>query len=132
VIRKGQEKAITIRLGQLPNELMAATSESEATHADRASEGTNIPRFGIAVAPRTDRNGVVLTDLDVNGPAADFGFEVGDLILEVAGTKVGSAGDILDAIRSAEKSGRRTMLMRVKSGAAARYITWPVDHGDRP
>ena len=38
-------------------------------------------------------------------------------------------GEIRDAIQAAEKSGRRTMLMRVKSGDASRYVTWPVARG---
>jgi serine protease Do len=124
VISKGEEKTFTITLGELPNQREAA-----ATPGTREPKGTNIPQLGLAVAPRAGTDGVIVTDLDPDGPAADYGFETGDVILEVAGKKVASVGDIRNAIQAAEKSGRRTMLMRVKSGDATRYVTCPVARG---
>jgi serine protease Do len=129
MISKGQEKAVNLTLGELPNQPVAAATAAAATPANRRPKGTNIPLFGLAVAPTTGSIGVVITDLNANGPAADYGFEVGDVILEVAGKKVSSAGEIRNAIQAAEKSGRRTMLMRVKSGDATRYVTWLIARG---
>ena len=108
---------------------VGAVSVPSATLANRGPKGTKIPRFGLAVASKTGSNGVVVTDLDANGPAADYGFEVGDVILELAAKKVSNVGGIRDAIRAAEKSGRRRMLMGVKSGDTSRYVTRPVARG---
>jgi serine protease Do len=129
VLSGGQEKTVTITPGELPIQPVGTVSVPPATLANRGPKGTKIPQFGLAVAPRAGSGGVVVTDLDANGPATDYGFEVGDVILEVAGKKVSNVGEIRDAIQAAEKSGRRTMLMRVKSGDASRYVTWPVARG---
>jgi serine protease Do len=51
------------------------------------------------------------------------------VILEVSGKKVGSAGDVRNAVQAAEKSSRRTVLMRVKSGDSTKYVTLPVGRG---
>ena len=60
--------------------------------------------------------GVVVTNVDPNGIAADHGLKTGDVILDVGGKKVGNPGEVRDAIRDAQKDGKRTVLMRVKSG----------------
>jgi serine protease Do len=53
----------------------------------------------------------------------------GDVILEVGGRKVANAGDVRNAVQAAEKSSRRTVLMRVKSGDGTKYVMLPVGRG---
>ena len=60
--------------------------------------------------------GVVVTNVDPSGVAADHGFKTGDVILDVGGKKVGNPNEVRDAIRDAQKDGKRSVLMRVKSG----------------
>jgi len=122
VVRKGQEKTVNITLGELPNQREAAVTPNT-----REPRGTNIPQLGLAVAPKA--GGVVVTDLNPDGLAAEYGFKTGDVILEMAGKKVGSAGDVRNAIEAAQKSGKRTVLLRVKSGDATSYVTLPVGRG---
>ena len=51
-----------------------------------------------------------------DGPAAAKGIEQGDIILDVAGSSVSkSLGESPSASSSAEASGRKAVLMRVKS-----------------
>ncbi|MBO0712593.1 MAG: PDZ domain-containing protein, partial [Acetobacteraceae bacterium] len=66
--------------------------------------------------------GVVVTEVDPNGLAADHGFKTGDVILEVGGKKVASPNEVRDSIRDAQKDGKRTVLMRVKSGDGVKYV----------
>ena len=70
-----------------------------------------------------------VTELEPNGPAAEHGFKPGDIILEVAGKKVATTGDLRTAIQAAEKSGKRTVLVRMKTGDATRYVTLPIHRG---
>jgi serine protease Do len=116
VLHKGGEKPVTLTLGQLPNEREARveTKSGDAT-------GTDVPRLGLTLAPAgqvagSGSEGVVVTNVDPNGVAADHGFKTGDVILDVGGKKVGNPGEVRDAIRDAQKDGKRTVLMRVKSG----------------
>ena len=77
-------------LGELPNE-----REARATTPDspRRRTATDVPRLGLTLAPAgqvagSGKEGVVVTDVDPNGLAAEHGFKTGDVILEVAGKKV--------------------------------------------
>ena len=112
-----------ITLGQLPNE-----REANAAPDSRSRQGgTSVPRLGLTLAPArqvagSGSEGVVVTDVDANGIAADHGMKTGDVILEVAGKKVSTPADIRNLIGDAQKEGKRTVLMRVKSGDATKFV----------
>jgi len=121
VWRKGEEKSFSIVLGELPRERTARASDSSE------SKGTDVPRLGLTLAPAgqvagSGSEGVVVTDVDPNGIASDQGFQTGDVILEVAGKKVGNPADVRSALNAAQKDGKRTVLMRVKSGEATKFV----------
>jgi serine protease Do len=116
VLHKGAEKSVTLTLGQLPND-----REAKAETPNNDPTGTEVPRLGLTLAPAgqvagSGNEGVVVTNVDPNGVAADHGFKTGDVILDVGGKKVGNPGEVRDAIRDAQNGGKRTVLMRVKSG----------------
>ena len=123
VLRKGGEKTISLKLGQLPNE-----REARAEPRSNEPSGTEVPRLGLTLAPAgqvagSGNEGVVVTNVDPNGIAADHGFKTGDVILDVGGKKVGTPADVRDAIRDAQKGGKNTVLLRVKSGAeGAKFV----------
>ena len=75
--------------------------------------------------------GVVVTGVDSSGVAADHGFSTGDVILEVAGKIVSTPADVRKMIASARTDGKRTVLMRVKSGDNTRFVALPVGNGLR-
>src|SRR5713101_1923787 len=124
VWRKGEEKTFTIALGELPNQ-----REARATTMPDSSgpEGTDVPRLGLTVVPAgqvagSGSEGVVVTEVDPNGIASDQGVKTGDVILEVGGKKVANPADIRSALKDAQKDGKRTILMRVKSGDATKFV----------
>jgi len=117
ILHKGAEKSVVLTLGQLPNEREARAD----TGTNNDAAGTDVPRLGLTLAPAgqvagSGNEGVVVTNVDPNGIAADHGLKTGDVILDVGGKKVGNPGEVRDAIRDAQKDGKRTVLMRVKSG----------------
>jgi serine protease Do len=121
VWRKGEEKSFSIVLGELPRERTARASESSD------SKGTDVPRLGLTLAPAgqvagSGSEGVVVTQVDPNGIASDQGLQTGDVILEVAGKKVANPADVRSALNAAQKDGKRTVLMRVKSGEATKFV----------
>jgi len=127
VWRKGEEKTFSISLGELPNQ-----REARANMPDSSSpEGTDVPRLGLTVVPAgqvagSGSEGVVVTDVDPNGLASDQGFKTGDVILEVGGKKVANPSDVRSALKDAQKEGKRTILMRVKSGEATHFVAMPL------
>jgi serine protease Do len=119
--RKGEEKTVALVLGELPKqrEARAATPDSPT--------GSDVPRLGLSLAPAGEvagsgAEGVVVTKVDPDGVAAEHGFKTGDVILEVAGKKVANSSDVRNALGDARNDGKRTVLFRVKSGDATKFV----------
>ena len=122
VLHNGKEQSFSLNLGELPNQ-----REANATPDTRSGSGTTVPRLGLTLAPANQvagsgNEGVVVTSVEANGVAAEHGVKTGDVILEVAGKKVGTPADIRTLIGDAQKEGKRTVLMRVKSGDATKFV----------
>jgi serine protease Do len=129
VLHQGKDETVNLTLGQLPN-----SQQANAEDAGRGGHETDVPRLGLTVAPASSvagagKTGVVVTDVDPNGAAAEHGFKEGDVILEVAGKSVTNPADVRDAIKSARADNRNTVLMHVRSGDASRYIAVPLGNG---
>ena len=120
-LRKGRERIFNVTLGELP-----AAGEASLNPRTPEPRGINVPTLGLTVAPRADSNGVVVTAVDPEGVAADRGVKLDDVILEVAGVKVHSPSDLSAAVQAAQKEGRRSVLMRVKSDEASRFVALPI------
>jgi serine protease Do len=123
VLRGGKEQALTLTLGELPNERQSKL-EPDTTGPQG---GIEVPRLGLTLAPAgqvagSGNDGVVVTEVDPNGVAAEHGFKTGDVIVEVAGKKVESPNDVRNAISDAQKGGKRSVLMRVKSGEETKFV----------
>jgi serine protease Do len=124
IIRNGREDTLTLTLGELPRERQARADVEE--HQDQGS--TDVPRLGFSLAPaKNGGEGVVVTSVDPNGNAGDR-FKNGDVILDVNGKQVSSPADVRKAVSDAHAGGKRTVLMRVKSGQATRFVAVPIDN----
>jgi len=75
------------------------------------------------------KEGVVVTDVDSSGLAAEHGFSTGDVILEVGGKMVANPADVRKQIGEAQSGGKRTVLMRVKKGERTLFVALPVGRG---
>ncbi len=133
VLHKGQDKVINLTLGQLPNTL-EAKADTDKSDKGGATRGTDVPKLGLTVAPANSvagagKDGVVVTEVDPKSAAAERGFKEGDVILEVAGKSVASAGDVRDAIKAARADNKNSVLMRVKSGGSSRFVAVPLAKG---
>jgi serine protease Do len=133
VLHKGQEKTLDMTLGKLPNTVEAKADTDNGDNA-KPSRGTDVPKLGLTVAPANSvagagKDGVVVTEVDPKSAAAERGFKEGDVILEVAGKGVTSAGDVRDAITTARNDNKNSVLMRVKSGGQSRFVAVPLAKG---
>jgi serine protease Do len=123
ILRDGKQLSLSLTLGELPNQRQASV-KSEQTEPKKGAE---VPRLGLTLVPASEhpgsgKEGVVVTDVAPNGIAAEHGFRAGDVIMEVAGRRVDSSGDVSTAITEAQAAGKRTVLLRVKSGEGIRFI----------
>jgi serine protease Do len=131
VVSKGKEKTVSLTLGELPaqREARAATGE------ESEQRGSDEPRLGLTLAPAggaaggTAGQGVVVTAVDPDGVAAAHGLRTGDVILEVSGRAVTNPNDIRKSLADARTEGKRTVLMRVKTGEATKFVAVPLARG---
>ena len=133
IIRQGQEKTLTVTIGDMSNEHQAkADTEQETPTSD-------VPHLGLSLAPASDVAGagdksVVVMNVEPDGPAAEQGFERGNVILDVAGKSVTNVSDVRNALKEAKTQGKHAVLMRVKMGDATWFVAVPLGtawDGDR-
>ena len=102
--------------------------------AKASSQGTDVPHLGLTLAPAgkadgAGKEGVVITKVEPKSAAADRGLKKGDVILEVAGKSVAKPGDVGDALEAARADKKSSVLMRLRSGDASRYVAVPLANG---
>ncbi|RWC41024.1 MAG: DegQ family serine endoprotease [Mesorhizobium sp.] len=95
VLTKGQQAAMDIALERAPEGMKAA----EVTlHGRSPFSGAKVaelsPRLAQRLGLRTDIKGVTVVDINRDSPAADFGFQPGDIVREVNGTAIDTAATL--------------------------------------
>lgn len=125
VLRDGKSTTIPVTLEQLPTETAMAGDKDKGGDTEQQNHG--VPRLGLSLAPAkgvagAGDQGVVITEVDPNGPGAERGLKSGDVILDVAGKPVMTPADVRDGIAAARKENRKAVLMRVKSEQGTRFV----------
>ena len=119
-LRNGKADTATVELGTLPGD------KRTASLSDSGAERTATPRIGMSLAPATavgaGDEGVAVTGVDPDGPAAAKGIRTGDVILDVGGQAVSNPNDVAGRIRAAEQDGRKAVLMRIKGSQGTRFV----------
>jgi serine protease Do len=122
VIRKGEEKSFDVTLGNMPDQ-----REASANSETPRQRGSSLPRLGVSVAPVSD--GVAITSIDPDGPAAEQGLASGDVILHADGRRIIGIGDLRATIEAAQKAGKHAVLMRVRTSDGIKYVAVPFNRG---
>ena len=125
VLHNGEAKSVSLTLGTMPDQ-QQAKADTGATQ-----QPSGVPHLGLSVAPASEvsgagSQGVVVTAVDPDGPAAEQGFRTGNIILDVGGKTVANAGDVRNALTDAKAQGKHQVLMRVKAGDATRFVALPL------
>jgi serine protease Do len=133
VLREGTERSIAVALGELPLPAQAPTArhEHQGTDQPETMGRGDVSDLGLKLVP-ADRiagageQGVVVTGIDSRGLWAEREFELGDIILEIGGKSVKTPAELEGALSEARSAGKRTVLVRLKSGDSMRFLTAPV------
>jgi len=133
VLHKGSEKTLTLTLGELPNAKAIKADFGDNDNRHNGS-GSDVPNLGLTVAPAKSvagagKEGVVVTNVNPDGASAERGLKEGDVILEVAGKPVATADDIRKELSTARADKKNSVLIRVRSGDASRFVALPVGKG---
>ena len=127
VFRDGSETTVALMVAKMPDRTVTENKPSRERRGGAASLGLRLAPAA-AVAGEGTR-GVVVTEVDPDGPAAERGVHAGDVILDVAGKAVDNPFEVRDAVEQARSAGKQAVLIRIKSGETARYIAVPLAAG---
>jgi len=126
-VRAGEERTVTATLGELPR-----TPEPVPVVArEPLSKSADGKRLGLSLAPADPvaalgGTGVLVTEVEPNSRAAERGFDVGDVILEIGGRQMKKPADVQGALSDARRNGRHTVVMRVRNGDKTRFVALPL------
>ncbi|TPN86394.1 DegQ family serine endoprotease [Mesorhizobium sp. CU2] len=95
VLSKGQQATMEIPLERAPE---GARAVEVTLHGRSPFSGAKVaelsPRLAQRLGLRTDIKGVTVVDINRDSPAADFGFQPGDIVREVNGTAIDNAATL--------------------------------------
>jgi len=127
IFRYGQEKMITVTLG----EVARAPSEPQAKEQRARSEKSVL---GLTLAPAravrgAGEHGVVVTEINPTSRAAENGLQSGDIILEVGRRAVNVPADVRKIVEEARAQSKRACFCTLKG--ATRPSSWVCRSSDR-
>ena len=119
VIRDGKQKTFRVRVGHLDDSVRVASAKKPNATADA---------FGLRAQDLTpdlanqlgldNTDGVIITEVDPDGPAAEAGIRRGDVIVELDRKAVDSAGDLAEMLEDSDGS----VLVLVRRGENTLYV----------
>jgi serine protease Do len=120
VWRKGKAVELTVTLGELKDEAVAASIEESPSE----TESGNIEALGMKLATITPElrqrfeldektDGVVITDVLPGGNAAEKNLKPGDVIVEIDLEEVRSPADVTEKVEKAKGEGYRVVTLLV-------------------
>jgi serine protease Do len=124
--RDGASHDVEVKLGKLPSDDQLASNQSDDSGSQ--AQPSALDDFGLALGPSDDNKGVVVTDVDPNGQAAERGLQPGDVILSVGDTAVKAPADIEKKVADAKAGGSKAVLLRVQSGDQTRFVALSFAH----
>ncbi len=118
VMREGNEKDITVKLGELPEKIAGEYEEGV-----KEKLGLTVHELNPQIAERfnlKEENGVVITDVAPGSVTSEAGFQPGDVILEINGRAIKNIDDYESVVDMIENG--KSALFLVKRGENTIYL----------
>ncbi|HVZ91424.1 MAG TPA: DegQ family serine endoprotease [Rhizomicrobium sp.] len=133
VMRNGKKQTMRLTVAKLEDEAPVKAQPPKKSGAPPAPAKSRISQLGLSLAPidgdaraqfklARDIQGVVVTDVAPDSPAAEKNLRPGDVIVKVQGQSVRTPGDVMRRIDSDAKAGRKVELLLVSRGGDLAYV----------
>ncbi len=124
VWRQGKEVLLTATVAEFPDAEEVASAAPASAAPEAPEQGAKVEALGVELTAITekvrkdfdltdDTEGVVVTAIDANGPAAEKDLQQGDVIVEVDQKAVKSPDDVRDRVKAAEDNGYRVVTLLI-------------------
>ena len=121
VFRDGKERTIKVKIGRLDDGKVALAADDEETGGALGLTVANVtPELAERYSLESDQ-GILITKIDPEGPAAEANLRVGDLVVEADGKEVGSVKEFEELVGKM-KSGKVLRLL-IQRRATLLYTT---------
>jgi serine protease Do len=138
LLRDGETMDVSVKIGRLPED---EEDEAEETVEDQeepmapAPEGEDL--LGLSIAPLSDAlrgqygiadsvEGVIITAVEPDSPAAQKNVKAGDVIIEVTQEEVRQPQDVVTRLQAVKRSGRgRVLLLLSDAKGELRFVAVP-------
>ena len=118
----------TVVLGRLEETAEFKEKQVPAKVADTSVESLgikvrNLNEKDMAARKIKDKNGVIIQEVDVNGPMSDAAVGVGDIIIALQNKKIKDVSDFEQKVKKEIKSGSKSLLLTIlDSQNRSRYV----------
>ncbi len=129
VMRDGREEEFTAKLDEFKSQGVKPDGNEEGEkNSGKSNENGKLglslqpmmPEIAKQLSIPADTGGLVVTDIDPNGAAAEAGISRGDVIIEVNKKSVATVDDVQSAL---EKSGDKPVLLLISRKGQTIYLT---------
>ena len=116
VLRKGKELTVKVDLGRLEEgEKLETAEKSVQPQVEMSVLGLKLKDMSQALRDQysiaESVEGVVITEVEANSPAAEKRIQAGDVIVEVSQEKVFSPDAVSEAVKKLKQAGRKSALL---------------------
>jgi serine protease Do len=125
--QKGRQISVAVTVGRFPSQ--TDVQPRVASRDDHNSIGDRM-RLGLKLVPQgaisSNGQGVAVAGVDPGGLAAGRGIDLGDTILDVGGQATAMPEDVYRLVGEAQKAGKRSALVRIRSGETVKFVALPI------
>ncbi|GAB2177495.1 DegQ family serine endoprotease [Dongia sp. agr-C8] len=141
VFRDHKEITVSTTVGKMKDDEKVASNDAQSQDdgAADSNSGVQVSALGATLAPVTAQTrqmfnledgekGVVVADLDSDGPLADQGIRPGDVIKRVSDSAVASPADVKRLAEKAKENKENVLLMLVDRGGRSLFVAVKLDN----
>ena len=130
--RNGKEMTLKVEVGALKEE-EEEKQASAPQSGEKGKAGETIDELGVTVAaidPQLrdrydlgeDAKGLVVTNVNPDGPAAEQGLRTGETIVEIGQENVATPAQLAQKVKAAKEAGRKSVLLLVEGEGGMRFV----------